>query len=75
MSNSDLKNTVRLTDEEIDTYMKWAAQLQEEHGEITGGPTDSLTISFELSIFGTRVIAHTSSVPEDAPQIELRSDW
>ena len=70
----ELQRDIQLTECEIARYLRWAQQLQQKHADECDGPLDSITISFQLSVFGTEVIAHVSGIPESAPQIKLRSE-
>ncbi|WP_415882614.1 hypothetical protein [Neptuniibacter sp. QD34_54] len=69
----ELQRDIQLSEREIARYMKWAQQLQQKHADDCDGPLDSISITFQLSVFGTEIVAHASGIPDNVPQITLRS--
>jgi|SaaInlV_120m_DNA_4_1040238.scaffolds.fasta_scaffold14453_2 hypothetical protein len=71
MSNY-LKQTIQLSDKEIEKYLEWAINLQESHSSECDGPLDALSITFQITNIGTSVIAHTGNSTNSRSQIILR---
>ena len=71
MSNY-LKQTIQLSDKEIEKYLEWAKNLQQSHSSEGDGPLDGLSITFEITSIGTSVIAHTGNSTNSSSQIVLR---